>query len=255
MINELFQLHGKAALVTGGSQGLGKEMAIILAAAGARVAITSRSQEVADAAAKEITAETGGHIVGIAAEASDEAQVKAAVEATVQALGGLNILVNNAGVNKRNPIDKFPSDEWNWVLSVNLTGPYLFTKYAVPFMKQRGWGRIVNVGSIQSFIGLPERGAYAATKAGLVGMTRAVAMELAQENITVNALCPGPVETEMNAAQMANPEVFKYFTDRIPMGRFAKPHEIRGPLLFLVSQASSFMTGQSLIVDGGWTAQ
>lgn len=255
MVNDLFRLDGKVALVTGGSRGIGKEMALIMAAAGASVAVTSRTQDAADAAAREIATATGARTLGIAAENSDEAQARAAVEMTVKALGGLEILVNNAGVNKKHPIDHYPTEDWNWVVGVNLTGPFLFTKFAIPYMKRAGWGRIVNVGSVQSLVGLPERGAYGATKAGLVGLTRAVALELAPFKITANVLCPGPVDTDINAAQKADPVVYQASLAKVPMGRWGRPDEMQGPLLFLASGASSFMTGQSLVVDGGWAAQ
>lgn len=252
MINELFRLDGKRALVTGGSRGIGKEAALILSAAGASVAITSRSQAAADLAAEEISAQTGGQVLGIEADAGDEAKAIEAIAKTVARFGGLEILVNNAGVNKRYPIEHYPSEDWTWVVGVNLHGPFFYTKHAIPHMKRCGWGRIINVGSVQTFVSLPERGAYGATKSGLWGMTRAVALELATEKITANILCPGPVDTDINAAQKANVEAYKLSLSRTPMGRWARPDEMRGPLLFLASEASSFMTGQSLVVDGGW---
>lgn len=255
MLDKLFRLDGKVALVTGGSRGLGKEMALVLSHAGAAVAVTARTRESAQAAASEIAAATGGQTLALAAEASDEAQVRAAVEGTLEALGGLDILVNNAGVNKRKPIESFLEEEWDWVQDVNLKGPYLFMKYAAPHMREKKWGRIINMASMMAHIALPERGAYCSSKAGLLGLTRAVALELAPHGVTVNALSPGPCGTEMNQAIMQNPEAYEFFRSRLPMGRWARPEEMQGPLLFLASEASSFMTGQSLVVDGGWTVQ
>jgi NAD(P)-dependent dehydrogenase (short-subunit alcohol dehydrogenase family) len=255
VIEQLFQLDGRVALVTGGSRGLGRQMATVLARAGAAVAVTSRKPETAAEAAAAIARETGARTLGVSAEATDEAQVEAAVEAVVAAFGSLDILVNNAGINLRKPIETFSLAEWEGVQAVNVRGPFLFTRYAVPHMRRRRWGRIINLCSILSFVSLPGRGAYSTSKAGLLGMTRAVALELAPDGITVNALCPGPCETDMNRTLKQDPEIDRFFTSRIPMGRWGKPEEMEGPVLFLASEASSFMTGQALIVDGGWTAQ
>ena len=250
-----FRLDGRRALVTGGSRGLGRVMAEALADAGADVAITSRAADSAERAATEIARATGRRVLGVAAEVQRGESV-AAVAAEVEAsLGPVDILVNNAGINVRGPSEEIAEADWDAVVDTNLKGPFLCARTFGPRMAARGWGRIINLGSILSVIGLPGRAPYAASKGGLANLTRVLALEWADRGVTVNTLCPGPFGTDMNRPLMNDPEKYKAFVAKIPMGRWGELHEIAGVTVFLASNASSFVTGSSVFVDGGWTAQ
>lgn len=250
-----FRLDGRAALITGGGRGLGRSMALALAGAGADLVITSRAEEGARAAAAELAAATGRRVLGLGLEVTDAAQVEAVVQRALEAFGHIDILVNNAGINIRKPIDAFDEASWDLVQETNLKGPFLCMRAVTPHMKARGWGRIINVSSMLGNVALPERGAYSASKSGLLGLTRAVALELAPHGICVNALCPGPFATEINEAITGDAEKSRYFLERLPVGRWGREGELNGAVIFLASEASSFMTGASLVIDGGWTAQ
>jgi NAD(P)-dependent dehydrogenase (short-subunit alcohol dehydrogenase family) len=250
---ELFSLSGKVALVTGGSKGLGYEMARSMALAGADVAITSRHlEEVADAAAR-IREETGRRVLGLEADAGVPEQVDAVFERVVMELGQLDVLVNNAGINRHSFIHEQPEDDWNTVLQVDLTGPMLCTRAATRHMIPRRTGRIINIASIFGLVGYVKRSAYCASKGALVNLTRCHAVELAQHQITVNCICPGPFETPMTA-KLVTGAAREEFTSRIPMGRWGNPEELSGAVIYLASNAAAFTTGAVLAVDGGWTA-
>ncbi|HEY8454684.1 MAG TPA: glucose 1-dehydrogenase [Actinopolymorphaceae bacterium] len=252
---EAFSLDGRVALVTGGNRGLGFVMAKALAEAGAAVAVTSRDLGRAEQAATEIAKTTGAKTLGIAADVTQADDVERAVAAVVEAFGRIDILINNAGINIRKPIEEFDEKSWDLVQATNLKGPYLFAKAVSPHMKARGYGRVINVGSMLGLTGLPERAAYATSKAAVMQLTRVLALEWARDGITVNALCPGPFATDLNIPVIENPETNKYFVDRIPLGRWGNPEELGAAAVFLASDASSFMTGSMLVIDGGWTAQ
>jgi NAD(P)-dependent dehydrogenase (short-subunit alcohol dehydrogenase family) len=250
---ELFSLQNKVALVTGGSKGLGYEMARALAAAGADVAITSRHlEEVAEAAAR-IREETGRRVIGLEADAGRSEAVDSMVERVVTELGGLDILVNNAGINRHSNVQDQSEEDWDAVLRVDLTGPMLCCRAAARHMIPKRSGRIINISSAFGLVGYPRRGAYCASKGALVNLTRCYALELAPHAVTVNCICPGPFETPMTAA-LVRGAARDEFTVRVPMGRWGNPRELVGAVVYFASDAASFTTGATLSIDGGWTA-
>lgn len=248
-----FRLDGQGAWVTGGSKGLGLAMAKALASAGARVLITSRNLEEARAAAEEIG--PGGRALALEADVTDRQAVAKAVRFAEREFGKLDILLNNAGINIRRPTLEIGDAEWDPVMDINLKGCLLCAQAVAPGMIERRYGRIINMGSTMGAVSLAGRAAYSTSKAGILGMTRALALEWAPHGVTVNALCPGPFETAMNRVLMNDPKAYQAFVAKIPMGRWAQPEELDGAILFLASPASSFVTGTALYVDGGWTAQ
>ena len=191
---------------------------------------------------------------GYAADVQVSQDITRLAEELETTFGPVDILVNNAGINVRGPSDQLAEADWDAVIDTNLKGPFLCARVFGPLMAARGWGRVINLGSILSVIGLPGRAPYAASKAGIVNLTRVLALEWADRGVTVNAICPGPFGTEMNKPLLEDPEKFKAFVSKIPMGRWGDLHEIAGVAVFLASDASSFVTGSSVFVDGGWTA-
>lgn len=252
---DMFRLDGKVVLITGGAGGLGTVFARALAGAGADVALLGRREEVTQAAAQAIAESTSRRVIAVAGDVTDEAQVQAAIRRVQSELGRLDILVNGAGVNIRKPTVDFSLDEWRRVVDINMTGTFLCSKHAAPGMIAAGWGRVINIASMLGHVGLGERPAYTAAKGGVIQLTRTMALEWAAHGVTVNALAPGPFATELNIPVLQNPTANKAFVERIPLGRWGEPDELAGPILFLASPASSFMTGAVLTVDGGWTAQ
>jgi NAD(P)-dependent dehydrogenase (short-subunit alcohol dehydrogenase family) len=248
------KLPGRTALITGASKGLGRAMALALADAGARLALVSRDltqlNETAVAARKcGIEADT------FQADITDEAQVRNLERTITGRFGKIQILVNNAGINLRKPVTDFTLEEWNRVMNTNLTGVFLMCRSCVTQMKGQGYGRILNLTSIMSHVALAGRTAYAASKTGLLGFTRALALELAPDQITVNGISPGPIATEMNLPILQNPEANQQFIAKIPLARWGKPEEIGQLAVYLCSEEAGFITGTDFLIDGGWTAQ
>lgn len=250
-----FSLRGKTALVTGGNRGLGLAIAAALYDAGATVVLTARD-EVQLAAAKAQMLERGaGQVYTISAELSDDASVTDLYNAVHTHVDAIDILVNNAGVNRRGPAENLTEDDWHYVLQTDLTVPFLVARTFARPMLHRGWGRILNIGSIFGQVAFGHRVPYGAAKAGVIHMSKVMAVEWAGRGVTVNALCPGPFATEMNKVVMNDPEQYQRFVNNIPIGRWGDLEEIGAPALLLCSDAGSFITGTTLTVDGGWTAQ
>jgi NAD(P)-dependent dehydrogenase (short-subunit alcohol dehydrogenase family) len=248
------KLTGKTALITGASKGLGKAMAIALAAEGARVGLVSRDTVLLNNVAAEI--ETAGGAASVfPADVTSEEQVREVERAATAELGKVNILINNAGINVRKPVTDFTLAEWRSVMDTNVTAAFLMCRSIVPHMTGAGYGRILNMTSIMSWVSLPGRAAYSASKAALLGMTRALALELAPEGITCNGISPGPFGTEMNRPLMENAEANAQFLGSIPLGRWGKVEEIGQLAVYLCSEDAGFITGTDILIDGGWCAR
>jgi NAD(P)-dependent dehydrogenase (short-subunit alcohol dehydrogenase family) len=254
-ILDAFRLDGRVALITGGARGLGLTMATALAEAGADIAISGRTRQACEEAVSQIVKETGRRAVAFEADVTRGADVEKLAADIEGALGKVDILINNAGINIRGPIQELSESDWDAVIDTNLKGPWLCARAFGPRMAARGWGRVINMGSILAVIAMPGRTPYASSKAGIVGMTKVLALEWADSGVTVNAICPGVFGTEMNKPLMKDPVKYKEFVAQIPMGRWGEVHELAGAAVYLASNASSYMTGSALFVDGGWTAR
>lgn len=253
MVIERFRLTGKTALVTGASRGLGKAIALGLADAGAQVALASRDLSALEGVAQEVS-QLGSKALAVQVDVSEVTAVDRMVREVIEALGKIDILVNAAGITTRHPSEDYPEGEWEQVLDVNLKGTFLCCQAVARHMIPQGGGKIINIASLASVIGIPLTPAYNASKGGVAQLTKALAVDWARYKINVNAIGPGYFHTDLTAPLLKDPVRSSQIMSRIPMGRWGKPEELQGAAVFLASEASAYVTGQTLYVDGGWLA-
>ena len=245
------RLDGRVALVTGGNRGLGLGMALALAHAGADLALAARTVS-QPAEAVRLVEHTGRRALAIPTDVGQVSQVRAMVRRTVDHFGRLDILVNGAGINIRQPADTFSEEDWERLMAVNLKAAFFACQEAARVMRAQGKGKIINLGSLSFEIVLPNIALYAISKGGMRQMTRALAVEYAQDNIQVNAIAPGRFWTAMTDAVFSDPELYDSAVSVIPMGRPGVPADLAGATLLLASDASDYITGHTIVVDGGW---
>jgi len=238
-------LSGRTALVTGSTRGIGRAIAETLAGAGARVAVVGRDV----VRAEEVASKLGGGAAGFSCDVADIASVNALVENVEKAFGTIDILVNNAGLTRDNILFRLKDDDWDAVLDANLRGAFVAIRAVARGMMKRRWGRIINIASVVGLTGNKGQSNYAASKAGLIGLTKSVAKELASRNILINAVAPGFIETDMTAAMTS--EARAAMSSQIPLERLGRPADIAAAVAFLASEHASYITGQVLVVDGG----
>lgn len=251
------QLSGKMAFITGGGTGIGRACALLFAREGAEVAVVARRKEKLEAVAEEII-EEGHQALAVECDITRRASVEHAIRVAEERLGGLNVIVNNAGTLYIGTVEETSEDDWNRVVSVNLTGTFLVSQAAIPALRRAGGGSIVNIGSYLGLVGIKQRAAYCASKGGVTLLTKAMALDYAAENIRVNCICPALVETEMAIGamqRMPDPVAYRKLREsQIPIGRAGKPEDVARLAAFLASDQSSWMTGNAIPLDGGATA-
>ena len=253
MTTQFFNLEGKTAVVTGGTSGIGRAIAIGLAEAGADVVATGRRHQQVEETAQEIETR-GRRTLRQPADVCDRASLEKLLAAVLEKFGKIDILVNCAGIIKRTPTIDVAEDEWNGIVNTNLTGTLRACQIFGRTMLERGYGRIVNIASLNSFVALAEVAAYAASKAGVASLTRSLAVEWSKKGVTVNAIAPGVFRTDINARLLDSTARGKELLMRTPMGRFGRTEELVGAAIFLASDSASFVTGEVLVVDGGFLA-
>jgi NAD(P)-dependent dehydrogenase (short-subunit alcohol dehydrogenase family) len=254
-LSSLFDLTGQTAIVTGGASGIGLQMASGLAEAGANIVLCARHLDRCEAVGRELAADTGVRVLALRCDVQEEAEVKSVVDTTMAELGRIDILVNNAGTSWGAPAIDYPVAGWRKVIDVNLTGAFLFTQATGRTMIDRGAGRIINIVSVAALIGsapgVMDAIGYTASKGGLMALTVDLAVKWAPHGIRVNAIAPGWFPTDMSKVLLErDPELYR---SRIPLGRFGGPEDLKGVVVLLASEASAFMTGQTIVVDGGQT--
>lgn len=249
-----FNLSGRVALVTGGSKGLGKAMARGLVEAGADIVIASRNEAELARSLDEILTGTNGRGKYLVADLSRREESPRLAKAAIAAFGRVDILINNAGTNRPEAIDAISDETWDEVIELNLSSVMALTRAIVPDMKSRRWGRIIHISSIMGFVSKEKRNVYSATKSALLGLARASALDLGEFGITVNCIAPGPFLTDLPMSVLSDSEK-KIFADRTALGRWGDPKELVGPALLLSSDAGSYITGQTLVVDGGYLSR
>jgi len=253
-MSKLFDLTGRAALITGGSRGLGLAMARAFAEAGADVVISSRHEDELRTALASVREVGRGRAEYLVADMVQRDDVRRLAAAATEKLGRVDILVNNAGANLPQPIDEVRDEDWDRILELNLTSCMALTRALVPQMKARRWGRIIHISSVMGLASKDRRNAYSASKSALIGLAKASAIDLGSANITVNCIAPGPFLTDLTGKMLTDAEK-KYFAERTALGRWGEPHELAGPALLLASDAGSYITGSVLLVDGGTMAK
>jgi len=253
-MKELFDIRDRLALVTGSTRGLGNALARGLAEQGAHVVLHGRRQEAAEEAARKLAAETGARVDAVAFDVTDAEAVKAAIDPLIERLGVPNILVNNAGLQKRGPFNDFDPADWDAVIATNLSSAFYVAKALSPAMSERGSGKIVNIGSVQSKLARETIVPYAASKGGVALLTQGMAADLARYGIQVNCLSPGYFQTDMNQALWQDADFNAWIEKRTPAQRWGQVEELVGTLIYLCSGASNFVSGQNVFVDGGMTS-
>jgi NAD(P)-dependent dehydrogenase (short-subunit alcohol dehydrogenase family) len=254
MIEDIFKVTGKVALVTGGSKGLGKAMARALAEAGADVVISSRNEGELRAALEEILKGTGRRGHTVVADMARREDVARLARTALDKMGRVDILINNAGTNVPQQTEEVRDEDWDRVIEINLNAVVRLTRALIPQMKARRWGRIIHISSVMAFVSKEGRSCYSATKAALMGIARAEALELGGHGITVNCIAPGPFLTDL-PGRLLSAEEKQRFASRTALNRWGDPKELVGPALLLASDAGSYITGETLVVDGGYLAR